>query len=155
MGLGEGDGCVGVGELHLEVVALRVVGIGGGGAPLHQGRLIGGLGVEVNNPVVANGLVLWMVVNVLFLRHVDVGGLVLETLEILPRLHEQMGGSRRLNTLVAPHRDANLVGVGLVGHLVFRLLNGKSLNSSIHKLVSIGMSSSWDSHGRSLDSILE
>ena len=93
--------------------------------------------------------------NVLFLRHVDVGGLVLETLEILPRLHEQMSGSRRLNTLVAPHRDSNLVGVELVGHLVFRLLNGKSLNSSIHKLVSIGMSSSWDSHRRSFDSILE
>ena len=123
--LGVLDGGLHVGEPHLKVVALRVEWIVRGRGPLHQWRLEGALRIEVDDPVLPDGLVLRMVVHVLLLRHVDSCDLVLVPNVVRPAVGRDVGTATAADTHVRSHRHADFVHVSFVRNLI--LLNSHSL----------------------------
>ena len=62
----------------MSAIALGVEGVDGGRAPLHEGTLESADRLVVNHPVLADGLIGWVVVYVLLLGHVDPNHSVLE-----------------------------------------------------------------------------
>jgi len=97
--------------------------------PTHQGTLESSLGRKFNLPIVANGLVSWVVMAMFHLRHGDASNSIFVIFSI-PRCRKlSRSACFLINFLTLV--DTNLVSIGFVVKFIDRRLNTSTLNSTI------------------------